>query len=110
MTPCPTSGCPLPEGHSGRCVASLRLADLPGPTCRGPACEREAVHAGLCATHYAQRQRVGALTPIRPYGAPDMVTIKVALPRPTIAALDAKGPTRAAAMREILDAWAAAQR
>ena len=96
--------CPLPAGHSGRCL-SLPSA----PTCTFQGCGKPQRASGLCRGHYAQhlrmRRKGGSLTPITPR-TPGRVAIGVRVTDSTATELDRLGPTRGKAAKAVLEDWA----
>ena len=99
--------CPLPLGHSGRCLVWYPGTD----TCSFPDCGKPARKGsgGLCRGHYAQslrlRRRGGNLTPIAPH-TPGRVAIGVRVTDKTAVELDRLGPTRGKAAKAVLEGWA----
>ena len=99
--------CPLPADHSGRCVEGI-IPPPPNPDprwCSFEGCGRKLHAATLCRGHYAMRQRGQPLRPLRPLVAGSQ-HISVTVSGPCADALDARGPTRVQAAREVLEEWA----
>jgi len=74
--------------------------------CCGPACSRGVRADGLCATHYQQQRRGCALRPIGGNG-PRVRLPGVLVSPACAAALEKTGPTTYAAVRAVLEWWAA---
>ena len=107
--------CPLPAGHSGRClvipafpITSPASAWYPGTdTCSFPNCGKPARKGsgGLCRGHYEQVRTKRPLAPIAPH-TPGRVAIGLRVTDKTARALDDLGPTRGKAAKAVLEDWA----
>ena len=110
MTPCGHNGCPLPQGHTGRCIemdAPAQANAAPEPhTCRGPECSRVVYSGGLCRTHYVMLRRKKALGPITARRRGGAERIDAWVNSETAQELDRKGPNRRLAVRAVLESWA----
>lgn len=76
------------------------------PKCSFPDCGHDAFAAELCVGHYQQKHREPkrALRPLRPINQVRLGSVRVS--EECAAALEAKGPNKAAAAKAVLEEWA----